>query len=107
MYVAVPVARATGKKVRVLTSGIISSMAKMTPPIGVLNVAAMPAPAPAATSVMRCHASSRISCPMLEPREAPIWMMGPSRPTEEPLPIASADASDLTAATTGLMRPSL
>ena len=61
MKVAVPVASATGKNVRVLTSGIISSMAKITPPIGVLNVAAMPAPAPAATSVMRCHASSRIN----------------------------------------------
>ncbi len=34
MKVAVPVASATGRKVRVLTSGIISSMAKITPPIG-------------------------------------------------------------------------
>ena len=34
MKVAVPVASATGKNVRVLTSGIISSMAKITPPIG-------------------------------------------------------------------------
>jgi hypothetical protein len=48
------VAIATGRNVRTLTSGIISSTANMTPPIGVLNVAAMPAPAPAATNVMRC-----------------------------------------------------
>ena len=54
MKVAVPVASATGRKVRTLTSGIISSMANITPPIGVLKVAAMPAPAPAATRVMRC-----------------------------------------------------
>ena len=60
MKVAVPVASATGRKVRALTSGIISSMANMTPPIGVLKVAAMPAPAPAATSVMRCHGAMRI-----------------------------------------------
>jgi hypothetical protein len=31
-----------GRNVRVLTSGIMSSMAKITPPIGVLNVAAIP-----------------------------------------------------------------
>ena len=37
-----------------LTSGIISSMANITPPIGVLKVAAMPAPAPAATRMIRC-----------------------------------------------------
>ena len=47
---------ATGRNVRTLTSGIISSMANSTPPIGVLNVAAMPAPAPAATRMMRCPA---------------------------------------------------
>ena len=55
MKVAVPVASATGRKVRALSSGSINSMANITPPIGVLKVAAMPAPAPAATSVMRCH----------------------------------------------------
>ena len=61
--VAVPVASATGRKVRTLTSGIISSIANMTPPIGVLKVAAMPAPAPAATSVMRCHGGMRDDLP--------------------------------------------
>ena len=53
--VAVPVASATGRKVRALNSGSNSSIANITPPIGVLKVAAMPAPAPAATSVIRCH----------------------------------------------------
>ena len=53
MKVAVPVAMATGRKVLTLTSGSISSVANSTPPIGVLKVAAMPAPAPAATRVMR------------------------------------------------------
>ena len=60
MKVAVPVASATGRNVRALNSGIISSMANMTPPIGVLKVAAMPAPAPAATNVIRCHGAMRM-----------------------------------------------
>ncbi len=76
MKVAVPVASATGRKVRTLTSGIISSMANITPPMGVLKVAAMPAPAPAATSVMRCHGSIGRIWPTVEPNEAPIWMIG-------------------------------
>ena len=69
MKVAVPVDSATGRKVRALTSGSISSMANSTPPIGVLKVAAMPAPAPAATRVMRCHAAMRISWPRVEPND--------------------------------------
>ena len=39
MKVAVPVASATGRNVRALSSGIISSIANITPPIGVLKVA--------------------------------------------------------------------
>ena len=53
MKVAAPVAIATGRKLATLTSGSISSMANITPPIGVLKVAAMPAPAPAATRMIR------------------------------------------------------
>ena len=45
--VAVAVATTTGRKVRFDTSGSSSSTANITPPSGVLNVAAMPAPAPA------------------------------------------------------------
>ena len=95
MKVAVPVASATGRKVRARNSGIISSMANITPPIGVLKVAAMPAPAPAATSVMRCQGAIRMICPSEEPSEAPIWMIGPSRPTAAPVPIDIAEASAL------------
>jgi hypothetical protein len=53
--VAMPVASATGKDVRAPNSGISNSIANITPPIGVLKVAAMPAPAPAGTSVIRCY----------------------------------------------------
>ena len=102
-----PVASAVGRKVATLTSGIISSIANKTPPIGVLNVAAMPAPAPAATSVMRCPGVIRTIWPNVEPIAEPIWMIGPSRPTAAPLPIATAEANDLTRATTGRMRPLL
>jgi len=37
----------------------------------------------------------------------PIWMIGPSRPTDEPLPIANAEASDFTSTTAGQMTSSL
>ena len=34
-------------------------------------------------------------------------MIGPSRPTDEPVPMATADASDFTSATTGRIIPPL
>ena len=107
MNVAVPVAIATGRNVLTLISGIISSVANSTPPIGVLKVAAMPAPAPAATKMMRCPIDMRITCPSVEPNAEPIWMIGPSRPTAAPLPIDSAEASDFATATIGRMMPRL
>ncbi len=75
--------------------------------MGVLNVAAMPAPPPAATSVATCQREAPARRPTDDANAAPIWMMGPSRPTEPPLPIEIADATDLTAATTGRMTPFL
>ena len=107
MKVAVPVAMAVGRNVVTLTSGIISSIANKTPPIGVLNVAAIPAPAPAATSVIRWPAVIAMICPNVEPIAEPIWIIGPSRPTAEPVPIATADAKDFTTATAGRIRPLL
>ena len=53
--VAAPVATTTGRKVRLETSGSRISSANNTPPSGVLKVAAIPAPAPAATSVIFCE----------------------------------------------------
>ena len=105
--VAVPVEIATGRNVSTLISGIISSVANSTPPIGVLNVAAMPAPAPAATRIMRCPMDMRMIWPNVDPSADPIWMIGPSRPTAAPLPIARAEASDFATATTGRMMPRL
>ena len=63
--------------------------------------------APLAIMVMRCHTGTRSTWPRVEANEAPIWMIGPSRPTEPPLPIDRAEASDLTTATTGRTTPLL
>ena len=62
----------TGTSVRALTSCIMISTAKSTPPIGVLKVAAMPPPAPPAISVMRCQAGTRSNWPSVEPKDEPI-----------------------------------
>ena len=88
--VAAPVAMTTGRKVRFDTSGSRISRANSTPPSGVLKVAAMPAPAPAESRVTFCQVASRIACEKAEPSAAPIWMIGPSRPTAAPVPIDRA-----------------
>ena len=106
-WVAAPVAMTTGRKVRLDTSGNRISRANSTPPSGVLKVAAMPAPAPAESSVTFCQGASRIACEKAEPSAAPIWMIGPSRPTAAPVPIDSAEASDFTTATCQRILPSL
>jgi hypothetical protein len=93
------VATTTGRKVRFDTSGSNSSTANSTPPSGVLKVAAMPAPAPAAIIVIFCQRASDRLRARVEPKEAPIWMIGPSRPTEAPVPMEIAEASDFITAT--------
>ena len=73
------------------------SAAKSAPAIGALKVAAMPAAAPQPTMVRIWLAETLSICPMVEPSAEPIWTIGPSRPTEPPLPIEMAEASALTA----------
>ena len=97
----------TGTSVLTLISCSMISTAKSSPPMGVLKVAATPPAAPAAISVMRCQTGIRMIWPSVEPREEPIWMMGPSRPTDPPLPMQREEAKDLTKATTGRMIPLL
>ncbi len=46
-------------------------------------------------------------CPIVDPKDAPIWIIGPSRPIDPPLPMESAEASDLMSATTGRIMPLL
>ena len=83
----------------------ISSSAKNTPAIGALNVAEIPPAAPHATSRRSCDSDSRSSWPVTEPRAEPIWTIGPSRPTEPPEPMQTAEASDFTIGTCGRIRP--
>ena len=83
------------------------SRAKKTPAIGALNVAEIPPAAPHATiSRSRCG-GTRSHCPIEDPSAEPICTIGPSRPTEPPEPMQSADASDFTAATRTGIRPPL
>ena len=42
-----------------------------------------------------------------DPSAEPIWMIGPSRPTDAPDPIDNAEASDLMTATMPRMLPRL
>ena len=42
----------------------------------------------------------------VEPKDEPIWMIGPSRPTDAPVPIDRADASDFTTETMPRTLPS-
>ena len=63
--------------------------------------------AKAERSVMRCHGAMRTSWPIVEPKVEPICTIGPSRPTEPPVPMQIAEASDFTAATTGRILLSL
>jgi hypothetical protein len=73
----------------------------------VLKVAAMPAPAPADKSVIFCPGESPIALENADPSAEPIWMIGPSRPTDAPEPIDKAEASDLMSATTPRISPRL
>ena len=69
-------------------------------------MAAMPPAAPHPTSSGRRRVGTRIQWPRLDPIADPICTMGPSRPTDPPVPMHSADASALTTATRGRIRPS-
>ena len=83
------------------------STPKNTPVIGALNVAEMPPAAPQATKMRSRLSGIRTHCPMPEASAEPIWTIGPSRPTEPPEPMHSAEARALTKATCGRIRPPL
>ena len=83
----------------------VSSNAKNTPAIGALNVAEMPPAAPHATSSRSSDSGTRMIWPASDPSAEPICTIGPSRPTEPPEPMQTAEASDLTIGTCGRIRP--
>ena len=102
---AVTEASTTMPKDSAVKSRRISSIAKNTPASGALKVAAMPPAAPQATSTRIRDSATRTSRPSVEPSAEPICTIGPSRPTDPPPPMHSAEASALTAATWGAIRP--
>ena len=71
---------------------------------GVPNVAAMPAAAPATSSVLRSAFERLKNCANSEPNAPPVMMIGPSAPNGPPVPIEIADESGLSSATLGWMR---
>ena len=81
-----------------------SSIARMTPAMGALNVAAMPAPAPHASSTLRSVAVVENIWPTSEPKAPPVWMIGPSAPNGPPVPMAIAAESGFRMATLASIR---
>jgi len=86
-------------------SPMITSTAKSAPPMGALNVAAMPAAAPQPTMVRRWRGGARRIWPMVEPMAEPICTIGPSRPTDPPEPMVTAEATVRTATVRDRMTP--
>ena len=78
---------------------------KNSPVIGALKVAAIPPAAPQATMIRSRLSDIRTSCPSVEASAEPICTIGPSRPTEPPVPMQIAEASALTTVTCGRIRP--
>lgn len=72
---------------------------KNSPVMGALKVAEIPAAAPHATRMRRRLSDIRTICPTLEANAEPICTIGPSRPTEPPTPMHSADARAFTTVT--------
>ncbi len=81
------------------------STPKNTPVIGALNVAAMPPAAPQATRIRILLSGILIHWPRLEASAEPICTIGPSRPTDPPTPMHSAEATALTTLTCGRILP--
>lgn len=83
----------------------ISSTAKNTPVMGALKVAEMPPAAPQATSTRSRFSGMRTHWPKPDASAAPICTIGPSRPTDPPVPMHSAEARAFTTVTCGRIRP--
>ena len=82
---AVTDARMMGVKPAMVYSIITTSMAKITPEIGVLNDAEIAAAQPQATNVRMLLLGSRIHCPIKLEMAAPRCTAGPSRPADWPV----------------------
>lgn len=74
----------TGMKLPIVNSIITTSMAKITPAMGVLNEPAMAAAVPQATSVRMLWLGSENAWPSRLELAAPRWIAGSSRPPDWP-----------------------
>jgi len=90
MMVAVADAISKGMKEATVSSGSNTSKAKMTPAMGLLKTAEMPAAAPHAMKRLRKRGWARSSLATLEPIAEPVSTMGASRPAEPPKLTVSA-----------------
>ena len=105
MTVAITEAMTTGLNWATAKSPRINSNVNRAPAIGALKVAAMPAAATHPTSVRMRRTLTLKTCPRVDPIAAPICATGPFRPTNMPVPILMAEASDFTSTTRGRIRP--
>src|SRR5579875_1998739 len=96
---AVTHAMVTGTRERGFHSNNRISTASNTADMGQLNVAAMPAEAPATISTVRSDAVMFRNWPSTEPIAPPVMITGPSAPKGPPEPIEIAVASGFRTAT--------
>ncbi len=82
-----------------------TSAANSAPASGARKMAATPAPIPAAIRIRRSAGRRRSKLPRNEPKPAPIWAIGPSRPPEPPVPMVKALAMIFTSGTRGRICP--
>ena len=78
---------------------------KNRPVSGALKVPAIPPAAPHATTMRKLRSDMRTCWPTVEAKAEPIWTIGPSRPTEPPVPMQIAEASAFVSVTCGRIRP--
>ena len=97
-------ASATGRKLRTLLRAA-SAHGEEDAADRRIEVAAMPAPAPAATRMMRCRGRHAQQLSERRPERRADLNDRPLAADRAPLPIAIAEASDLTTATIGRMTP--
>ena len=95
---ALTAARMMGVNPAMVYSIITTSMAKITPEMGVLNEAEMAAAQPQATRVRMLLLGRRIHWPSRLENAAPRCTAGPSRPADWPLTTVATPATNCTTA---------
>lgn len=84
-----------GMKLAVLISNKMTSIAKITAPIGAPNIAEIAPAAPHPINSVRFFGLRCINRPTFEPIAEPVTTMGASKPTDPPNPTVSAEVITL------------